>query len=73
MYERIDNDGVVCSDMTRLRTFVKTKMEKAKALLSNTDTPILTVALSVGYDDVTSFTRRFKAYFGQSPGFYKRS
>ncbi|MEC8231879.1 MAG: AraC family transcriptional regulator [Pseudomonadota bacterium] len=52
---------------------VKTKMEKAKALLSNTDTPILTVALSVGYDDVTSFTRRFKAYFGQPPGYYKRS
>lgn len=52
---------------------IKTKMEKAKALLSNTDTPILTVALSVGYDDVASFTRRFKAYFGQSPGFYKRS
>ena len=51
---------------------VKTKMEKAKALLTNTDTPILAVALSVGYDDVTSFTRRFKAYYGQPPGFYKR-
>lgn len=52
---------------------VKTRMEKAKALLSNTDTPIFAVALSVGYDDVTSFTRRFKAYFGQPPGYYKRS
>ncbi|WP_346993325.1 helix-turn-helix domain-containing protein [Alteromonas gracilis] len=48
-------------------------MEKAKALLTNTDTPTLAVALSVGYDDVTSFTRRFKAYYGQPPGFYKRS
>ncbi len=51
---------------------VSCRMEKAKALLSNTDTPILDVALSTGYDDVSAFSRRFKAYFGQSPSFFKR-
>ncbi|BFT28905.1 helix-turn-helix domain-containing protein [Alteromonas sp. D210916BOD_24] len=51
---------------------VSSRMEKAKALLSNTDTPILDVALSTGYEDISAFSRRFKAYFGQPPGFYKR-
>lgn len=56
-----------------LRSYlVRVRMEKAKALLRNTDTPILTIALSIGYEDVTAFTRRFKAYFGQPPGFFKR-
>lgn len=51
---------------------VKTRMEKAKVLLNNTDTPMLGIALLTGYEDVASFSRRFKAYFGQSPKFYKR-
>jgi AraC-like DNA-binding protein len=51
---------------------VHTRMEKARALLRNTDTPIFYVALTTGYDDVTSFSRRFKMTFGQSPGVYKR-
>jgi len=51
---------------------VKARMEKARALLRNTDTPILSIALATGYDDVAAFSRRFKAYFGQPPKFYKR-
>ena len=50
----------------------KVRMEKAKALLRNTDAPMLSIAQLTGYDDVSAFSRRFKAYFGQSPKFFKR-
>ncbi len=43
------------------------RMEKAKALLSHTDLPVRLVALDVGYHDLSAFSRRFSAYFGQSP------
>ena len=39
----------------------------AKRLLSNTDLPVSTVASSVGYADVTTFERNFKAVDGLCP------
>lgn len=51
---------------------VKIRMEKAKALLRNTDTPMSSIAQITGYEDVAAFSRRFKAYFGQPPKFFKR-
>lgn len=51
---------------------VKVRMEKAKALLRNTDTPMSSIAQITGYEDVASFSRRFKAYFGQPPKSFKR-
>lgn len=56
-----------------LRSYlIKLRMEKARALLSQTDTPIIEVAAQVGYDDVSSFTRRFTHYFKKTPKFYHR-
>jgi AraC-like DNA-binding protein len=43
------------------------RMEKARALLINTDAPVQYVAEQVGYTDVTAFSRRFSQYFGLSP------
>jgi AraC-like DNA-binding protein len=43
------------------------RMEKAKALLVNTDYPIAIVAEMVGYLDASSFTHRFSSYFGFPP------
>ncbi len=43
------------------------RMEKAKALLVNTDYPLTVVAEKVGYTDFTAFSRRFSKYFGLSP------
>ena len=43
------------------------RMERAKTLLMNTDYPVSVVAIDVGYDDASAFTRRFAAHFGQSP------
>ena len=51
---------------------IKVRMDKARALLSNTDMPIIHVAANVGYDDVSAFSRRFKQSFGVSPKHYKR-
>ncbi len=48
------------------------RMEQAKTLLTNTDTPVNVVALDVGYDDASAFSRRFRAHFGQSPRAFAR-
>jgi len=51
---------------------INVRMEKARALLSNTDMPIIAVAVNVGYDDVSAFTRRFKQHVGMPPTHFKR-
>ena len=51
---------------------IKVRMKKARALLSNTDMPIIAVAVNVGYDDVSAFTRRFKQHVGMPPTHFKR-
>ena len=43
------------------------RMEKAKALLVNTDYPIGIVAELVGYSDASSFSHRFSSHFGFPP------
>jgi len=43
------------------------RMEKAKALLVNTDYPIGLIAEMVGYIDASSFTHRFSSNFGFPP------
>ena len=43
------------------------RMEKAKALLVNTDYPIGLVAEMVGYFDASSFSHRFSSHFGFPP------
>jgi len=54
--------GQTCrSYLTQLR------MEKAKALLTHTDTPISIVAEYCGYQSPSAFSRKFKAYFGDIP------
>jgi AraC-like DNA-binding protein len=51
---------------------INVRMEKARALLSNTDMPVIAVAVNVGYDDVSAFTRRFKHHVGMPPTHFKR-
>jgi AraC-like DNA-binding protein len=45
----------------------KQRMNKAKTLLTHTDTPIAIIAEQVGYQSPSAFSRKFKAYFGHSP------
>lgn len=46
---------------------VQKRMERAKALLLHSDTPIRIVAEKVGYLSQSAFTRRFKQTFGLTP------
>ncbi|WP_299506188.1 AraC family transcriptional regulator [uncultured Roseobacter sp.] len=56
------------------RDYIATRrMERAKTLLRNTDYPISVVAVDVGYDDASAFTRRFRKHFGQSPKEFARN
>ncbi len=43
------------------------RMEKARALLVNTDYPINVIAGDVGYQDSSAFSSRFSQYFGYPP------
>jgi transcriptional regulator GlxA family with amidase domain len=52
---------------TVMQYLTKMRMERAKALLLNTDYPMPVVAERVGYSDPSAFSRRFSVYFGLSP------
>ena len=47
------------------------RLEKAKALLAETDLPVAQVAASVGYIDLSRFSRLFKAEIGLTPAQYR--
>ena len=49
------------------------RMDKARELLLNTDETVKNILMSVGYIDKTSFTKKFKAYYGMSPTEYRGS
>lgn len=54
-------------------TFIRqVRMQKAQALLRQTDMPVTLVALEVGYRDVSAFSRRFHAFFGRSPKYFSQ-
>lgn len=48
------------------------RMERAKALLVETETPLKELGYQVGYYNVSSFIRRFKQTQGVTPGDYRR-
>jgi len=62
------NTGLSCQ-----KYITQQRMEKAKALLIYTDTPLQIIAEQVGYSDFSAFSRRFSAYFGQSPKSFRKS
>jgi AraC-like DNA-binding protein len=51
----------------------QSRMEKAEALLRETDDPVKFVAMQCGYRKVHSFNKAFKAHAQLSPGAYRRS
>ncbi|WP_138754556.1 ABC transporter substrate-binding protein [Paenibacillus sinopodophylli] len=50
---------------------VQLRMDKAKALMIETDIPIRTIAESVGYTDIYYFNRLFKKQTGATPAQFK--
>jgi len=53
--------------MTVMQYLRQQRMERARALLVNTDCPVQLVAEQVGYLDASAFSRRFSEYFGLKP------
>lgn len=49
------------------------RMQRAKEMLSATDTRIQDIAAEVGYQNVNSFIRMFKRMCGQTPGEFRRT
>lgn len=51
----------------------KMKIERAMVMLATSETAIKTIALSLGYDDVSYFNRIFRKYLGMTPQQYRDS
>jgi AraC family transcriptional regulator len=49
------------------------RLTEAARLLTRTELSIIDVAFSVGFGSHEAFTRSFKAYFGQSPGGFRKT
>jgi AraC-like DNA-binding protein/uncharacterized membrane protein affecting hemolysin expression len=60
-----------CTGVTITDYIVKTRHEKAKELLKNTDMTIKNIALKVGYLSSTVFIRSFKSKESITPGSYR--
>ncbi|TVQ22760.1 MAG: response regulator [Spirochaetaceae bacterium] len=55
-------------------TFIgRLRMERAAELLATTGLPGYEIGGMVGYTNPKAFTRRFREYFGQTPGTYRKS
>lgn len=48
------------------------KLKKSADMLASSGEPIVSVAISLGFDSQQSFTRSFKRQFGQTPGDWRR-
>jgi transcriptional regulator GlxA family with amidase domain len=49
------------------QAYIRLRMERAKKLLMQTSSPMIEIALDVGFDDPSHFTRSFKRVHGQTP------
>jgi transcriptional regulator GlxA family with amidase domain len=75
--------GLSCRQMERLflaqlgatpvSIYMKLRMEKAMALLKRTKKPLIDVALDVGFDSASNFTKRFRKSFGYTPSHVRRT
>jgi AraC family transcriptional regulator len=50
---------------------LRARLREAAERLANTSTPVTNLALDVGFDDLSNFTRSFRAEFGASPREYR--
>ena len=50
---------------------LRARLRDAAGRLATTSTPVTNVALDVGFDDLSNFTRSFRAEFGASPREYR--
>lgn len=58
--------------LTTAEHITKIKMDAAKHLILNTDEAISEIAMKVGFNDQSNFTKKFKQYFGDTPSFFRK-
>jgi AraC-like DNA-binding protein len=54
------------------RWLVLRRIERAKALMLTTQSPLSDIALEAGFSDQASFNRTFRQFVGISPGRWRR-
>ncbi len=52
---------------------IRKRLEKAKELLQEPDYPVSSVALQVGYENVSHFIQTFKSHFQQTPSAFQQA
>jgi AraC family transcriptional regulator len=62
-----DHFGMTVGECARRR-----RLERARALVANTDLPLSVAAADAGFADQAHLTRAFRAAFGTTPGRYRR-
>ncbi|MEO8420644.1 MAG: AraC family transcriptional regulator ligand-binding domain-containing protein [Hyphomicrobium sp.] len=61
------------SGTTYLELLERLLCERARSLIGSTRTPLIEIALSLGYSDPAHFSRAFKRWTGVSPSDYRRT
>jgi AraC-like DNA-binding protein len=51
---------------------LRTRMHRAAVRLRRSDAPVSAIAFDVGFNDLSTFNRRFRRLMGQSPSAYRR-
>jgi AraC family transcriptional regulator len=57
--------------LTPHQHLLRTRLRAAAITLANTATPVTEVALAVGFEDLSNFTRTFRAEYGVTPSRYR--
>ena len=60
------------NDTSFTKYLTDVRMDKAKVLLADNNSKLITIAASVGYEDPYYFSHCFKKYFGVSPIEYRK-
>jgi AraC-like DNA-binding protein len=63
---------LTCARVTHESLVQQARFATAAALLEETDTKIVDIALDVGYSDHAHFTRAFRRWAGRSPKEFRR-
>ncbi|AZA84313.1 AraC family transcriptional regulator [Chryseobacterium lactis] len=51
----------------------KKRLDKAREMLESTQLPVAEICFSLGFENISHFSRIFKEYHGQAPTFYRTS
>jgi AraC-like DNA-binding protein len=57
--------------MTPHQYLLRTRLHRAAVALKTSDTAISTIALEAGFEDLSTFNRRFRSVMGASPGAFR--